>query len=60
MRSLLGARRMRRPALAAVVALGALVAIAGTVLADPGALFGSNDNPWPDESHGGRAPFSRR
>jgi hypothetical protein len=37
----------RRVAAVTVAAIVVLAAGAGTVLADPGGLFGSNDNAWP-------------
>lgn len=56
MKTLWGARRTRRVLLAAGTALVAVVAITGTVLADPGGWFATSDNPWPYESSAGRAP----
>ncbi|HWF71918.1 MAG TPA: hypothetical protein VG186_01160 [Solirubrobacteraceae bacterium] len=42
-----GLRMSRRVAAVTVAAIVVLAAGAGTVLADPGGLFGSNDNAWP-------------
>src|SRR5215469_11395311 len=45
-------RGSRRVATVIGIAVVAVIAAAGTVLADPGGWFGSNDNPWPYNSHG--------
>jgi hypothetical protein len=56
MRKLQGARwgisGSRRVATVIAIAAVAVIAAAGTVLADPGGWFGSNDNPWPYNSQG--------
>ena len=45
-------RARRRVTLVAGIAVVAVVAAAGTVLADPGGWFTNNDNPWPYNAQG--------
>lgn len=48
----MGRRMSRRVALVTCIAIVAVIAGAGTVLADPGGWFSNNDNAWPYSSQG--------